>query len=59
MTDHKLPGALQRLRHREVTAASNGVAYDVWTWLPPGYEESDRPFPLLVLLDGEMMMGTA
>ncbi len=59
MTDQKLPGAMQSVRHREITAKSNGIAYGVWTWTPDGYEDSDQPYPLLILLDGEMMMGTA
>ena len=59
MASAPLPGALQGLRHREMTAESNGIAYGVWTWTPAGYEESDQPHPLLILLDGEMMMGTA
>ncbi|NRA04107.1 MAG: hypothetical protein HRU00_16030 [Myxococcales bacterium] len=59
MANDPLPGALQGLRHREMTAESNGIAYGVWTWTPAGYEESDQPHPLLILLDGEMMTGTA
>jgi len=59
MTDQKLPGAMQSVRHREITAKSNGITYGVWTWTPDGYEDSDQPYPLLILLDGEMMMGTA
>ena len=59
MASARLPGALQGLRHREMTAESNGIAYGVWTWTPAGYEESDQPHPLLIVLDGEMMCGGA
>lgn len=50
---------MRGLQHREITAESNGIAYNVWAWTPAGYEKSDQAYPLLILLDGEMMMGTA
>ncbi len=50
---------MQALSHDVVKAASNGIDYDVWTWVPPGYDQSEDPFPLLVLLDGGMFMGGA
>lgn len=55
----RLPQNLASLSHESVTAAGNNVTYDVWTWLPPGYEHSDQPFPLLFLLDADIFMGAA
>jgi predicted alpha/beta superfamily hydrolase len=58
-TGIKLPQSIQALSHEVLKADSNGVDYDVWTWTPPGYEQSDQPYPLLILLDGDMFMGGA
>ena len=58
-TGVRLPQAMQDLTHEVVTADGNGVDYDVWTWCPPAYEQSDQPHPLLILLDGGMFMGAA
>ncbi len=55
----RLPQSLQTLTHEVMTADSNGVDYDVWTWTPPGYEHSDQSYPLLIILDGGMFMGGA
>ena len=55
----RLPQAMQNLKHEVVTADSNGVDYDLWTWLPPGCEQSEHAYPLLFVLDGAMFMGTA
>ena len=55
----KLPQSMRRLSHEVIEAASNGVAYDVWTWTPPMYDQSEDAFPLVVLLDGDMFMGAA
>ena len=58
-TGVRLPQAMQDLKHEVVTADGNGIDYDVWTWCPPGYEQSDQPYPLLFVLDGAMFMATA
>ncbi|MYE11768.1 MAG: alpha/beta hydrolase [Gammaproteobacteria bacterium] len=58
-TEARLPLSMQDLTHEVVTADSNGIDYDVWTWRPPGYEQSDQPYPVLFVLDGAMFMGTA
>ncbi len=58
-TGVRLPQAMQDLTHEVVTADSNGIDYDVWTWCPPGYEQSDQPYPVLFVLDGGMFVGTA
>ena len=58
-TDKALPPSLRSLTHQVVEAESNGVAYDVLIWTPPGYEDTQDPVPLLILLDGAMSMGTA
>ncbi len=50
----RLPQNLNSLSHETITAESNGIDYDVWTWIPPGYEQSDHAYPLLFLLDGDM-----
>ena len=56
----KLPQSMERLTHQTLTAESNGIAYDVWTCPPPGYDENgDGSYPLVVLLDGDMFMGAA
>ncbi len=59
MTGIKLPQSMQRLTHEVMNAASNGIAYDVWTWTPPVYDTSEDAFPLVVVLDGDMFMGAA
>ena len=58
-TEARLPQSMQDLTHEVVTADSNGIDYDVWTWRPPGYEQGDQPYPVLFVLDGAMFMGTA
>jgi len=55
----RLPQNLNSLSHETITAESNGIDYDVWTWIPPGYEQSDHAYPLLFLLDGDMFMSAA
>ena len=56
----KLPQSTERLTHEEMTADSNGIAYDVWTCPPPVYDHSgEDTYPLVVLLDGDMFMGAA
>ena len=55
----RLPQSMQRLSHEVMRAETNGVDYDVWTWLPPAYDASEDAFPLLILLDGEMFLGGA
>ena len=54
-----LPPSLQTLTHEVVKANSNGIDYDVFVWTPPGYETGEQSYPLLLLLDGAMLMGTA
>ena len=58
-TGIRLPQSMQDLTHEVVTADGNGVDYDLWIWTPPGYEQSDQPYPLLILLDGGMFLGAA
>ena len=53
-----LPPSLRSLSHRVIKADSNGVSYDILVWVPTGYEESQHSYPLLIVLDGAMMMGT-
>ena len=55
----RLPQNLQSLTHETIKADSNGIDYDVWTWVPPGYEQSDEAYPLLFVLDGDMFMPSA
>lgn len=55
----RLPQNQQSLTHQAIKADSNGIDYDVWTWIPPGYEQSDQPYPLLFVLDGDMFMSAA
>ncbi len=55
----KLPGPMQRVSHRQITAELSGINYNIWCWTPPVYDTSEDSYPLLVLLDGEMAMGSA
>ncbi|WP_420145150.1 alpha/beta hydrolase [Sphingobium sp.] len=40
-------------------ANSNGVDYDIWVSLPPGYDREKRAYPLLVQLDGQSQFALA
>ncbi|MEM8661663.1 MAG: hypothetical protein AAGF35_12325 [Pseudomonadota bacterium] len=53
------PHVLQAVNHRELKADSNGIVYDIMVWTPPTYEDTEKDFPLLILLDGCFLMGTA
>ena len=55
----RLPQNLQSLTHETIKADSNGIDYDVWTWVPPGYEQNDQTYPLLFVLDGDMFLPAA
>ncbi len=55
----RLPQNLQSLSHETIKADSNGIDYDVWTWVPPGYEQSDQAYPLLFVLDADMFLPAA
>ncbi|MEM1142788.1 MAG: alpha/beta hydrolase-fold protein [Pseudomonadota bacterium] len=55
----KIPGALASVTHSVITADSNKIDYDVWVWTPLSYDPETQAYPLMVLLDGYMLMGTA
>lgn len=45
-------GVSQQLNHEGGTACSNSLTLDYRVWLPEGYEDSDREYPLLVWFHG-------
>src|ERR1700689_3486803 len=40
-------------RHTGITSQFLAGERDVWIYLPPGYEHSERRYPLLILQDGQ------
>ncbi|NIB42439.1 alpha/beta hydrolase [Pseudomaricurvus alkylphenolicus] len=54
-----LPGLFKNLSHRLIKADSNGIDYNVWIATPPGYEQSEDLYPMVVVLDGEFFIGSA
>ena len=58
-TGIRLPRPMQALTHEVMKAESNAIDYDVWTWIPPGYEQGQQSYPVLFLLDGDFFMGAA
>lgn len=42
---------------RDLPSEIMGVTYQVSVWFPPGYANSDRKFPVIYLLDGDLFFG--
>jgi predicted alpha/beta superfamily hydrolase len=48
----------QNIQTFDLTAETNGSAYEVRIGLPPSYGAGDRAYPLLVMLDADIAFGT-
>jgi predicted alpha/beta superfamily hydrolase len=53
------PVVLPRTETRFLTAPENGVAYRLLVALPPGYADTDRTYPLVLLLDADYSFAIA
>jgi len=53
-----MPSSYKSLTYTLYEAKSNGIKYDTWVSVPPGYENSNADYPILILLDGGYFMGT-
>jgi predicted alpha/beta superfamily hydrolase len=42
-----------------VSSSLTGLAYQLAVWLPPSYAASSQPYPVLYLLDGDLLFGAA
>ena len=42
---------------RNFPSSIMGVTYQISTWFPPGYPETNRKYPVIYLLDGESFIG--
>ncbi|MCA8902367.1 MAG: alpha/beta hydrolase [Hyphomonas sp.] len=51
--------SLPRTEVLPLTAASNGVDYQLYVRLPPGYDPANGPYPLLVTLDADYQFALA
>lgn len=53
------PAVLPDTEVHDVRSAANGVAYRLYVARPPGYDEGDRRFPVLFLLDAHYSFAIA